>query len=247
MDIYEKIETLLDERSMSRRQLAIKAGISPATLNSAFANRYKKFSYQMLTKVCSALDIEIWELIGDAEKDVVEYLSAQLKDTSSIAPFLKFPTMPSRALTIWHGDKNKLKDKYAILTEYKNCGLPYLFGADATYEPANDPGEKTADFSEAEAQTLVYDILDRCAKDKSFQIIQQQISRIIIYHLTQKGIGKDEVFKKCRFERKKLAFLYDIGNFDAIHWLTFTDLMRIRHEFSLSPTFLLTGKERWEQ
>jgi DNA-binding Xre family transcriptional regulator len=246
MDIYEKIETLLSERNWSRRQLAIKAGISPATLNSAFANRYKKFSYQTLTKICDALDIETWELIGNIEEEVVDYLSEQVENKSLIAPFLKFPSMPSRAITLWHGDKNTLKDKYAVLTEYLNCGLPYLFGADEKYEPVNSAGKKPADFTEAEAQTLIYDILDRCAKDKSFQIIQQQISRIIVYHLKQKGIGKDEIFKKCRFERKKLAFLYDIGNYDSVYWFTFSDLMRIKHEFSLSPTFLLTGKERWE-
>lgn len=62
MTIAETIDNLLAKQNMSRRQLAIKAGIPPSTLQSAMA-RNKDFSLDMLLKIANALGVSLDTLL----------------------------------------------------------------------------------------------------------------------------------------------------------------------------------------
>lgn len=57
MDIYDNIDRLLKERHMSRRQLAIAAGIPEASLASAFNRRSKNFPSERLKKIATVLNV----------------------------------------------------------------------------------------------------------------------------------------------------------------------------------------------
>ena len=64
MTSTETIDAILKEINMSRRQLAIKAGIPPSSFQSAM-QRNGNLSLDMLEKVARALEIELYQILGD--------------------------------------------------------------------------------------------------------------------------------------------------------------------------------------
>lgn len=58
MNVVERIDKILSDKTMSRRELAKKAGIPASTLQSAM-QRGKNISYEMLQKIADALDVDI--------------------------------------------------------------------------------------------------------------------------------------------------------------------------------------------
>ena len=54
-DMYDKIDAALGVRGMSRRQLAIKAGIPVNTLSAAYSRRSKNFSPVYIKKIAVPL------------------------------------------------------------------------------------------------------------------------------------------------------------------------------------------------
>lgn len=70
MDIYEKIEALLKARKMSKRQLAKKINVSPSTLTSSFLRKSKSISFEMISRIAIALDVDANYLLEDASSDI---------------------------------------------------------------------------------------------------------------------------------------------------------------------------------
>ena len=62
LPIYDNIDRILKEKHMSRRQLAIKAGIGEGTMSTAFTRRTTMFHPTNLQKIADALDVSIEEL-----------------------------------------------------------------------------------------------------------------------------------------------------------------------------------------
>lgn len=60
MTIYEYLDSILKERRMSRRKLALAAGIPPSTLQSAF-ERKGKMSLDMLASIANVLQLSLPE------------------------------------------------------------------------------------------------------------------------------------------------------------------------------------------
>lgn len=67
MTSAERIDAILKERGMSRRQLALKAKIPPSSLQSAI-ERNKTISLEMQEKIAGALEVHVYELLGDDER-----------------------------------------------------------------------------------------------------------------------------------------------------------------------------------
>ena len=65
LPIYDNIDKLLKERGMSRRQLAIKAGIGEGTISTAFTRRSTMFHPRNLQKIADVLDVTIEDLIAE--------------------------------------------------------------------------------------------------------------------------------------------------------------------------------------
>ena len=75
MDVYKRLDSLLTERGISRRQLAIISEIPPSTLQSALM-RQQNLTIEALRKIAEALDVNInWLLTGappvNSEKIIV--------------------------------------------------------------------------------------------------------------------------------------------------------------------------------
>ncbi len=96
MTVVERIDSIIQARKLSRRQLAIKAGIPPSSLQSAM-ERGKNLSLGMIEKIAKALDVKIDELLGLSslpnEKMFIseEYPEFIIdSDTLEISAFIKF-------------------------------------------------------------------------------------------------------------------------------------------------------------
>ena len=69
---YDRIEELLQKKGLSKRQLAIKAGVPYQTVISAFRRKSEGFSLEYKTKIAEALEVNLSDLYGfqiDPEKE----------------------------------------------------------------------------------------------------------------------------------------------------------------------------------
>lgn len=64
LDFYDRLDKILAEKGISRRRMALQAGIPESTISAAFRRRSKKFSTENIIKISSALQIPLDELIG---------------------------------------------------------------------------------------------------------------------------------------------------------------------------------------
>ena len=62
MDVDSRIDAILKEKKMSRRQLAIAAGIPESTLAASFSRRSEKFSPKYLLRIAQVLGVSIIDL-----------------------------------------------------------------------------------------------------------------------------------------------------------------------------------------
>ena len=68
---YERIDELLAERHMSRRQLALAAGLSVNNISGWFTRRTKKVPMKHIKAIADVLGVHYWELIViDDEDDI---------------------------------------------------------------------------------------------------------------------------------------------------------------------------------
>ncbi len=68
MSLYKRIDDVLKERGMSRRQFAIASGIPPSTLQSALT-RGKNIPTEMVQRIAAALEVTVAFLIGYEMED----------------------------------------------------------------------------------------------------------------------------------------------------------------------------------
>lgn len=67
MTISERIDAIIKEKGLSRRQVAIKAQIPPSTFQSAMA-RNGGMTIAMIKKVAEALDVDVHDLLSDENR-----------------------------------------------------------------------------------------------------------------------------------------------------------------------------------
>lgn len=62
--IKSRLRVLLAERNMTQRQLAEKTGIRPPTISALCNNTLKRIPFEVIDKICSALDCEPSDLLS---------------------------------------------------------------------------------------------------------------------------------------------------------------------------------------
>jgi len=61
---YDLIDSLLKNMGISRRQLAIKCGITPGTMSTWFARRTKNIPFQHIQKIAAFFSVPWYEIMG---------------------------------------------------------------------------------------------------------------------------------------------------------------------------------------
>lgn len=79
MNVVERIDKILSDKTISRRELAKRAGIPASTLQSAM-QRGKNISYEMLQKIADALDVDTSYLMNGANDfDPENFIGQQIR------------------------------------------------------------------------------------------------------------------------------------------------------------------------
>lgn len=86
MTIYEKIDADLENRGMSRRQLALNAGIAPSTLQSTM-ERGRNMTFEMLLKIAATLNRPISYFADEVDLPYLDRDGEPLKEEA----FLSLP------------------------------------------------------------------------------------------------------------------------------------------------------------
>ena len=67
VDMYDRIDAILEKKHLSRRQLAAKAGINEATFSAAFRRRTKTMPYDRAAAIARVLGVPVTEFLSDEE------------------------------------------------------------------------------------------------------------------------------------------------------------------------------------
>ena len=79
---YDLVDSLLKSKGMSRRQLAIKCGITPGTMSTWFARHTKNIPFQHVQSIANMLQIPWYQVMGYEEVD--EGLYARLPTVDEV-------------------------------------------------------------------------------------------------------------------------------------------------------------------
>jgi putative transcriptional regulator len=63
MAIYCKLSTVLGEKRINRAELARMTKISPNTIHQMYYDRVRRLDYEVLNKICKALDCDLHDII----------------------------------------------------------------------------------------------------------------------------------------------------------------------------------------
>lgn len=87
-------------------------------------------------------------------------------------------------------------------------------------------------------------ILDHCADTESYRIVQVQLSRIVLYHLKEKGIDR-EALRTEHLDQLKMEYLYTGKDCGKTHnyGLNFSDMDFLREFTGLSYQVMFTGND----
>jgi transcriptional regulator with XRE-family HTH domain len=81
MDIYDRIDQAIERKNISRRQLALKAGFPPSSLQSTFDKKSKSFDFKLLRKIKEILNVDYEYLLEDEITDqCLNHVIAVLED-----------------------------------------------------------------------------------------------------------------------------------------------------------------------
>lgn len=147
----------------------------------------------------------------------------------------------SRAAVLHHVSDVK-PELLERICSYVNCSEAFLYDRDCIdYIPKGKPSAEIVD----DRKTL-YDLLslmDKATDTERVRTIQIQLSRIVLYHLGQMGISRDDIRMRQMFQ-SKLDYLYSNKRpklHTAAFGLYFTELAFIREHFDISYQEMFTG------
>ena len=180
--IYEKIDEILKERHMSRRKLAIEAGISPSTFQTAFS-RKSQMSFETLKKILNVLEISMEDFANATIIPAAKEAGIEVRKSFSASLFLKklgYRTTPT------HESEKIVEDwenAYKIALE-NNGEMPPM--------PNNIPKYNTLLFDDREKK--VYKVRDKDITELEKSIVsfaEYQVSQLI----AKSSIAKDEEYE----------------------------------------------------
>ncbi len=128
------------------------------------------------------------------------------------------------------------------ICNYVNCSMEYLTDdGNIQFKPQKAPSKTIS--TDREILYDILDIMDMNADTEIFRIVQIQLSRIVLYHLAQKGIDREQFRSKC-FLREKMDFLYfgkkPLYNTSSLGFF-YSELAEIRNHTGVSYQEMFTG------
>lgn len=252
---WQNYNDICESNGVRPRKVAAELGIADATVtrwkNGSIPNR------STLEKIAARFDVTVEFLLDN------ENISVDVKEKRST--FRKLTSLPQRWASIHSGqdiDKHFLAD----ISEFVNVDWYFLRDdSQITYEPEKviyKSEEEIKDIDEdkviaesaykryclenTEVLHSILDIMDDCADSPEYQKLQIQLSRIVLSHLADKGIGQEQLLAYNALSSYKIEFLYSgKEKLDPTfnYGLNYSDLSVIHRKTKLSYLYMFTGIE----
>ena len=136
-------------------------------------------------------------------------------------------------VTKWVNDGMPNLEMITRIAEYFDVPIDYLINEDDTDH-----------LKDTETIFDILGILDHCADTESYRIVQVQLSRIVLYHLKEKGFDR-EALRTEHLDQEKMEYLYTGKDSGKTHnyGLNFSDMDFLREFTGLSYQVMFTGVE----
>ena len=152
--------------------------------------------------------------------------------------FKSVSSLSQRWVSLRRGSEISLEMQLKIIP-YVNCTVQFL-NNDKYIEYSPEAEYDTEHLKDTETVFDILGILDHCADTESYRIVQVQLSRIVLYHLKEKGFDREALDTE-----EKMAYLYTGKDSGKTHnyGLNFLDMDFLREFTGLSYQVMFTGIE----
>ena len=205
-------------------------------ISSGSANNWKKGTIpngETLKKIADYFDVSI-DFLLDSDVNVSVRLSSKksvLKESSSVPQ--RFNSLQAVVRT---SDEQKL-----AIAKYVGCSIGWLMNKHGV---KFEPKAMLSDMNSSVLFTIL-DIMDGCPDNDFDTAMQIQLSRIVLYHLSEKGFGTEKLSTLSGIDQNKLHFiLTGKENKDSSlnYGFNFSDLVYIKNVTGLDYSYLFSGK-----
>jgi transcriptional regulator with XRE-family HTH domain len=227
---WEKFQYLSELKGMKPH-----AVLKELEISSGSANNWKKGtipSGEILKKIAKYFDVSIDSLLDFEE-------NASVNLSSKKSAFKKLNAIPQRFNSLRAVEETSDEEKLAI-AKYVGCPIWWLLNA----QNISFEAKETSD-AEEKVIFLILDIMDGCADNDIDRAMQIQLSRVALYHLSQKGFGAEQLATFTGIDQKKLHFiLTGEENRDSSlnYGLNYSDLVYLKKMTGMEYVEMFSGK-----
>ncbi|MCD7740699.1 MAG: helix-turn-helix domain-containing protein [Ruminococcus sp.] len=231
---WEKCQKLCEYNNQKMRDVAKNLNISSATITKWKNGTTPNPKY--VNEIANYFGVSVDYLLNEDE------ISITPKTKRSF--FSTLIALPQRWASLAKGDTVSDNEIFDI-KNYVNCSMQFLFNEDIKYKPFHEQVDINCP-KDLHTLFLILRILDKCADNETYRIIQVQLSRIVLFHLEQINITQKDLVDSQRFQSQKLDYLYTgQKNKDKTcnYGLNFSDISAVVEYFDISGDFqfLFTG------
>ncbi|WP_147621975.1 helix-turn-helix transcriptional regulator [Huintestinicola sp.] len=231
---WRKYNELCDEHGLKPRALATELGISAATVTKWVNDGMPNLD--MITRIAEYFDVPIDYLINEDDTPIIPQANKKRSVFKSVS------SLSQRWVSLRRGSEISLEMQLKIIP-YVNCTVQFL-NNDKYIEYVPETSYDTEHLKDTETIFDILGILDHCADTESYRIVQVQLSRIVLYHLKEKGFDR-EALRTEHLDQEKMEYLYTGKDSGKTHnyGLNFSDMDFLREFTGLSYQVMFTGIE----
>lgn len=214
------------DQKLKEKNITIKKMLSDLNFSHNLITQWRKGNVPSLDKIIAVagyLDISVSSLLGELPDGISPKTLPNVRSA--------LLATPQRLAALRSGVNVSAADRLKI-GNYMNCSQDYLYG----YDYSECEADNNAEYSEMEVVFLICNILDQCAADESYKILQLQISRLIARNISSKfGITYQKLLDNHGIEAAKLKLIFCSSIDMSGYGFNFSDIMRIMDDYKILP------------
>lgn len=220
MDYLQIIEMKLKERNISARKMLLDLNFAN-NLITKWKNGNTP-SLDKITAIAEYLDVPVDYLLGNIEVEITKKTLPNIKNAIFATP---------QRLAALRSGVNVSGSTRLKIGRYMNCSQDYLYG----YEYSECEADNDIEYDEMEVIFQICNILDQCAADDKYKILQLQISRLIARNIEQKyNVTYQMLLDKRGIEISKLDLIFNSTKMSG-YGFNLSDILRIMDDFGILP------------
>lgn len=231
---WKKYNELCDENGVKPRAVAKELGISAATVTKWVNDGMPNLD--MITRIAEYFDVPIDFLVNEDDTPIIP------KANKKRSIFKSVSSLSQRWVSLRRGSEISLETQLKIIP-YVNCTVQFL-NNDRYIEYVPETEYDMEHLKDTETIFDILGILDHCADTESYRTVQVQLSRIVLYHLKEKGFDRKALSTE-HLDQEKMEYLYTGKSSGKSHsyGLNFSDMDFLREFTGLSYQVMFTGVE----